>query len=114
MWPADGALCNISLCCGLANPSLRQVPTEPVDSKAEPATKCCRMERDERPRPKGDLASQLALELLDSYSHHELDARIALLEAEVARVRAHRDKAAAHRKAAEALFGSPSPQGSGS
>lgn len=71
------------------------------------------MELDERPRPKGDLASQLALESLDSYSHHELDQRIVMLEAEIARVTGHRDKAAAHRKAAEALFGSPSPQGSG-
>lgn len=72
------------------------------------------MELDERPRPTGDLASQLASESLDSYSHHELDARVALLEAEITRVVAHRDKAAAHRKAAEALFGAPSPQGSGS
>lgn len=70
------------------------------------------MELDERPRPLGDLASQLALESLDSYSHHELEARIALLEAEIARVAAHRDKSAAHRLAAEALFRSPSPQGS--
>jgi uncharacterized small protein (DUF1192 family) len=37
-----------------------------------------------------------------------------LLEAEIARVIAHRDKAAAHRRAAEALFGAPSSQGSGS
>lgn len=72
------------------------------------------MELDERPRPKGDLASQLAMESLDSYSHHELDERVALLEAEIARVIAHRDKAAAHRRAAEALFGSPSPKSSGS
>ena len=98
----------------LVNSSLRQVPTEPVDSKAEAATKCEVMELDERPLPKGDLASQLALESLDSYSHHELDQRIACLEAEIARVIAHRDKAAAHRKAAEALFGAPSPQGIGS
>lgn len=87
---------------------------EPVDSKAQAITKCVSMELDERPRPKGDLASQLALESLDSYSHHELDERISLLEAEIARVIAHRDKAAAHRRAAEALFGTPSPQGSGS
>lgn len=72
------------------------------------------MELDERPRRTGDLASQLGAESLDSYSHHELDARIAILEAEIVRVAAHRDKAAAHRKAAEALFGSSSPQGSGS
>lgn len=72
------------------------------------------MELDERPRPKGDLASRLASESLDSYSHHELGERITLLEAEIARVIAHRDKAAAHRRAAEALFGSPSSQNSGS
>lgn len=72
------------------------------------------MELDERPRPKGDLASQLALESLDTYSNHELNERIALLEAELLRVAAHRDKAAAHRKAAQALFGSSSPEGSGS
>lgn len=98
----------------LVNSSLRQVPTEPVDSKAHAVTKCTVMELDERPRPKGDLASQLALEPLDSYSHHELDDRIARLEAEIARVIAHRDKAAAHRRAAEALFGAPSHQVSGS
>ena len=33
--------------------------------------------------------------------------RIAQLEAEIARVKAHRDKAAAHRAAADALFGGP-------
>ena len=70
------------------------------------------MELDERPRPKGDMASLLATESLDSYSHHELDDRIALLEAEIGRVVMHREKAAAHRSAAEAMFGSPSPQGS--
>ena len=56
------------------------------------------------PRPKGDAASLLAKEPLDSYSQDELAARIALLEAEIARVTAHRDKASAHRLAAEALF----------
>lgn len=56
------------------------------------------------PRPKGDAASLLAKEALDSYSQDELAERIALLEAEIARVRAHRDKAAAHRAAADALF----------
>ncbi len=56
------------------------------------------------PRPKGDAASLLAKEALDSYSQDELAERIALLEAEIVRVRAHRDKAAAHRAAADALF----------
>ncbi|MDF8332935.1 DUF1192 domain-containing protein [Novosphingobium cyanobacteriorum] len=65
------------------------------------------MEIDERPRPKGDLASQLAGESLDPYSFDELNERIALLEREIVRVVAHRDKAKAHRAAADALFGGP-------
>jgi uncharacterized small protein (DUF1192 family) len=56
------------------------------------------------PRPKGDAASALAKELLDSYSQDELVERIALLEAEIARVRAHSGKVAAHRAAADAFF----------
>jgi len=87
---------------------------EPVDSKAQAVTKWIAMELDERPRRSGDLASQLATESLDSFSHHELGERIALLEAEITRVTAHREKKAAHRRAAEELFGSPAPDGSGS
>jgi uncharacterized small protein (DUF1192 family) len=56
------------------------------------------------PRPKGDAASLLAKELLDPYSQDELAERVALLEAEIARVKAHRDKVSAHRSAADALF----------
>lgn len=56
------------------------------------------------PRPKGDAASALAREMLDSYSQAELADRIALLEAEIARVKAHAGKAAAHRAAADAFF----------
>lgn len=63
------------------------------------------MDDDDRPRPRGDAADALSRESLDSYSQDELSARIALLETEIARVRAHRDKAAAHRAAADALFG---------
>ncbi|MFM9935933.1 MAG: DUF1192 domain-containing protein [Novosphingobium sp.] len=66
------------------------------------------MELDERPRRTGDLASLLASESLDRYSHNELGERVALLEAEIARVTAHRDKAVSHRRAADALFGSAS------
>lgn len=55
-------------------------------------------------RPKGDAATALSKESLDPYSQDELDERIALLEAEIARIKAHRDKASAHRLAAEALF----------
>ena len=56
------------------------------------------------PRAKGDAASLLAKELLDSYSQDELGERIAVLEAEIARVAAHRNRVAAHRSAADALF----------
>lgn len=67
------------------------------------------MDEDDRPRrrsPESDLgaASHLASESLDRYSLEELDARVALLETEIARIRAHRDKSAAHMHAAEALF----------
>jgi uncharacterized small protein (DUF1192 family) len=63
------------------------------------------MEEPDRPRPVGDAATRLAAEDLAPYSQSELDERIALLEAEIARVRAHHAKAAAHRSAADALFG---------
>jgi uncharacterized small protein (DUF1192 family) len=63
------------------------------------------MDIDDRPRPLGDLASQLARESLDHLSVDELGERIALLEAEIARVIAHRDRAQSHRAAADALFG---------
>ena len=63
------------------------------------------MEEPDRPRPSSDAANRLAGEDLAPYSQAELDERIALLEAEIARVTAHRNKAAAHRAAADALFG---------
>jgi uncharacterized small protein (DUF1192 family) len=56
------------------------------------------------PRPKGDAADRLSKESLDPYSQGELAERIVLLEAEIARVKAHRDKVSAHRLAADALF----------
>ena len=59
---------------------------------------------DDLPCVKGDAASLLAKELLDSYSQDELAERVTLLEAEIARVSAHRAKASAHRSAADALF----------
>ena len=59
---------------------------------------------DDLPRPRGDAASLLAKESLDPYSLDELAARIQLLEAEIDRIKSHRDKAAAHRAAADALF----------
>ncbi len=63
------------------------------------------MDEDDRPRPRGDAASLLAKELLDTYSQDELMERVALLETEIARVKAHHGKAAAHIEAANALFG---------
>lgn len=63
------------------------------------------MEDGDLPRPRGDAASKLSAEDLAPYSQHELCERIDQLRAEIARVEAHRDKAAAHRNAADALFG---------
>jgi len=57
-----------------------------------------------------DAASALARESLDRYSQDELAERLLLLEAEIARVKAHREKSAAHRLAAEAFF---KPKGGG-
>ena len=62
------------------------------------------MDDDDRPRARTDAAGLLAKEILDPYSREELDARIHILEAEIARVKTHRDKASAHRLAADALF----------
>ncbi len=62
------------------------------------------MEDDDLPRIREDAAAQLAREELDSYSQHELTARIQLLEAEIERVKAHHAKVADHRKVADTLF----------
>ena len=59
---------------------------------------------DDLPRVRGDSASRLAGEPLDSYSQDELMERIALLEAEIARVKAHHARAAEHKKLADTLF----------
>ncbi|WP_066559482.1 DUF1192 domain-containing protein [Croceicoccus bisphenolivorans] len=62
------------------------------------------MDDDDRPRTRGDNASRLTSESLDSYSQDELEIRISQLEAEIVRCRSHMDKAVAHRLAADALF----------
>jgi uncharacterized small protein (DUF1192 family) len=62
------------------------------------------MDEDDLPRPRGDAASLLAKESLDTYSQDELMGRVAQLEAEIARVKAQHAKAASHRQAADALF----------
>jgi uncharacterized small protein (DUF1192 family) len=68
------------------------------------------MDDDERPRRRSTeasfgAASLLASESLESYSLGELDVRVTLLEAEIARITDHRKKSAAHMLAADALFG---------
>jgi uncharacterized small protein (DUF1192 family) len=63
------------------------------------------MEDEDRPRPRGDAASKLAAEDLSPYSQGELAERIELLTREIERVDKHRNAAAAHRNAADALFG---------
>lgn len=63
------------------------------------------MEDEDRPRPRGDAASKLATEDLSPYSVAELDDRIDLLRAEIARVEDHKARAIDHRSAADALFG---------
>ena len=63
------------------------------------------MDDDDLPRPRGDAASLLAGEPLDTYSQDELMERIALLEAEIERVKAqHAQGRRAQRKLADALF----------
>ncbi len=52
----------------------------------------------------GDPVATLGKQDLDPFSVTELDARIAALETEIARVRAHKDRAVNHRAIAETLF----------
>jgi uncharacterized small protein (DUF1192 family) len=54
-------------------------------------------------RPDDPLAA-LARQDLDPLSVAELAARIAVLEGEIARTRAHADRAGSHRASADALF----------
>jgi uncharacterized small protein (DUF1192 family) len=62
------------------------------------------MELDDRARPSGDFVSQLTAESLDRYSQAELGERIAILEGEIARIIAHRNRVSVNRLAAEAMF----------
>ncbi len=63
------------------------------------------MDEPAQPRQaRGDIAAALAREDLDLYSVEELDDRIAVLEAEIGRVRAARQKKMSGRAAADALF----------
>lgn len=63
------------------------------------------MDADENlPRNRDDLIAALARQDLDPLSVAELDSRAAALEVEIARVRAHRDRAVKQRASADALF----------
>jgi uncharacterized small protein (DUF1192 family) len=62
------------------------------------------MDEGDLPRPRGDAASLLAKESLDTYSQHELTERIALLQIEIERIKARHDRVAKDRAAADALF----------
>ena len=63
------------------------------------------MEADETlPRRKDDLVAQLGKQDLDPYSVEELEERIALLEAEIARSKTRIERAVNHRASADALF----------
>ena len=63
------------------------------------------MEPDENlPRRAGDPVDTLARHDLDPLSVEELEARIAALEAEIARTKLHLSRAVNHRASADALF----------
>ncbi|MBX3594268.1 DUF1192 domain-containing protein [Sphingomonas sp.] len=62
------------------------------------------MDADDLPRRPDDPAAQLARQDLDPFSVAELDARIALLETEIARCRQKKERAVNHRASADALF----------
>lgn len=63
------------------------------------------MEPDESlSRLRADAAQKLGTEDIDAYSVDELDARIALCKAEMARCEARKAFATRHRASAEALF----------
>ncbi len=52
----------------------------------------------------GDPVSLIARQDLDPFSVAELDARVAALEAEIDRIRAHKARAVNHRAIADTLF----------
>lgn len=62
------------------------------------------MDMDDHPPVRPDPLAQLARQDLDPLSVEELAARVAALEAEVARTRRHATRAVNHRASADALF----------
>lgn len=62
------------------------------------------MDDDDLPRRRDDVLATLTRQPLDPLSLDELDERVAVLEAEIERVKAHRAAATGHKAIAEALF----------
>ncbi|WP_432769313.1 MAG: DUF1192 domain-containing protein [Sphingopyxis sp.] len=62
------------------------------------------MDDDDLPRRRDDVLAALARQPLDPLSIDELDERMALLEAEIERVKTHKAAAASHKAIADALF----------
>ncbi|NIJ39011.1 uncharacterized small protein (DUF1192 family) [Sphingopyxis panaciterrae] len=62
------------------------------------------MDDDDLPRRRDDVLAALTRQPLDPLSVDELGERIAVLEAEIERVKAHRAAASSHKAVAEALF----------
>jgi uncharacterized small protein (DUF1192 family) len=62
------------------------------------------MDDDDLPRRRDDVLAALIKQPLDPLSLDELDERIAVLESEIARVKAHKAAAGAFKANAEALF----------
>ncbi|AJA10444.1 hypothetical protein SKP52_17870 [Sphingopyxis fribergensis] len=62
------------------------------------------MDDDDLPRRRDDVLTALIKQSLDPLSLDELGDRIAILEAEIERVKAHRAAATSHKAIADALF----------
>lgn len=75
-----------------------------IDSAHGPVNRCVMFDEADLPKKKSDLLADLAREDLDRLSIADLDARIAGLEAELARTKAKREGAAQFRAAADSLF----------
>jgi uncharacterized small protein (DUF1192 family) len=62
------------------------------------------MDDDDLPRRRDDVLATLTRQPLDPLSVSELDDRIATLETEIERIKAHRAAATSHKAIADALF----------
>ena len=62
------------------------------------------MDDDDLPRRRDDVLAALTRQSLDPLSVEELDDRVAVLESEIARTKAHKAAAGGFKASAEALF----------